>query len=379
MSMIKCPECGSTVSTMAGTCPQCGVAIMGNLIHCSQCGTYYLKTEEQCPYCDHKEAEAEEEEEELRAEQAEEETIDIHPEENKKSPIWKILVAMACIALLGGGGYVGYQYYTEYTYRMEEKKRFEELAPLTNPDFYRQYLADYPQSIYRDEVEKRLQALTDESMAWTKTLQGGTKADLTKFLETYPGSLNSRKCLQLIDSIDWAQASETGTEQAINQYLEEHPEGMYTSEAVEFKKQLDHKKTTFEENDLIDNTINEFFTQTLTKGDKGSISESIAEPMQSFCGTSKATAQHVLKFINAKKTKNVATLKYLVGTPVTKSREKLYDNTTGFRTECTVEEIITYKSGKQKTKEKQYTATCLLNGKYKMVMIDLKENKNNNE
>ena len=50
-----------------------------------------------------------------------------------------------------------------------------------------------------------------------------------------------------------------------------------------------------------------------------------------------------------------------------------------FSTCWAVEEIITYKSGKQKTKEKQYTATCLLNGKYKMVMIDLKENKNSNE
>ena len=376
--MIKCPECGSTVSTLAGTCPQCGVAIMGNLIHCSQCGTYYLKTENQCPYCDYKEEDTEEEKESHKK-QTEVETNDIHPEEKKKSPFWKILTTLACITLLGGGSYIGYQYYTEYTYRMEEKKRFEELALLTNPEFYRQYLADYPQSIYRNEVEERLQALTDESVAWTKTLQSGTKTDLTKFLETYPGSLNSRKCLQLIDSIDWAEASEKGTEEAISQYLEEHPEGIYTSEAVDFKKQLNQKKTSLEENDLIDKTINVFFTQTLSNGEKKSISESITEPMQSFCGTAKATAQHVQKFINSKKTKNVASVKYIVGMPITKSREKLYDNTTGFRVECTVEEIITYKSGKQKTSEKQYTATCLLNGKYKIVMIDLKVYKENKQ
>lgn len=376
--MIKCPECGSTVSTLAGTCPQCGVAIMGNLIHCSQCGTYYLKTENQCPYCDYKEEDTEEEKESHKK-QTEVETNDIHPEEKKKSPFWKILTTLACITLLGGGSYIGYQYYTEYTYRMEEKKRFEELALLTNPEFYRQYLADYPQSIYRNEVEERLQALTDESVAWTKTLQSGTKTDLTKFLETYPGSLNSRKCLQLIDSIDWAEASEKGTEEAISQYLEEHPEGIYTSEAVDFKKQLNQKKTSLEENDLIDKTINVFFTQTLSNGEKKSISESITEPMQSFCGTAKATAQHVQKFINSKKTKNVASVKYIVGMPITKSREKLYDNTTGFRVECTVEEIITYKSGKQKTSEKQYTATCLLNGKYKIVMIYLKVYKENKQ
>ena len=374
MSMINCPECGNPVSTMAGTCPQCGIAIMGNLIQCSQCGTYYLKIEAQCPYCEHTETEEEEENTTIIEDKAEARHNSVPPG-RKKSPVWKILITLCSIGVLIGAGYFGYQYYTDYTYRMEEKKRFEELAGLTNPDFYRQYLADYPHSIYRQEVEKRLQALTNESMAWAKVLQSRTKADLTGFLAAYPNSLNSRKCLQLIDSIDWAEAYAQGTEESVNLYLEEHPEGIYTDEAVEFKKQLDQRKTTVEENDQIDAVMNDFFTQIIVRTDKNAISEALAEPMQSFCGTKKATAQHIQKFVNARKTKNVAAVKFAVASPIVKSREKLYDNTTGFRAECTVVEVITYKSGKQKTSERQYAATCLLNGKYKMVMIDLKEEK----
>lgn len=373
--MIKCPECGSPVSTMAGTCPQCGVKIMGNLIQCSQCGTHYLNTESCCPYCDHIEEMGDTETPDASEHQQTEPTFQDNPDgKKKKTSIWKWGIALVCTSLLACGIYTGYQYYTDYTYRMEEKKRFEELALLTNPEFYHQYLADYPESIYRPEVEKRLQELADESDAWAKALQNGQKDALRQFIETYPGSLHSRKCLQLIDSIDWTEAQIEGTEEAANAYLDAHPEGMYTSEAVELKKRLEQSKTSVEENESIDRAIHEFFSATLTEGGKTEISEAIAEPMQSFCGTPKATAQHIIKFIKGRKEKNVATLKFIINAPITKSRTKLYDNTTGYRAECLVEEIITRTSGKQKVTEKQHTATCLLDGRFRMVMIDIKEN-----
>lgn len=44
MSMIKCPECGEKVSTMAGTCPHCGVLIKGNLYFDEELGEYKLQT-----------------------------------------------------------------------------------------------------------------------------------------------------------------------------------------------------------------------------------------------------------------------------------------------------------------------------------------------
>lgn len=373
MSLIKCPECGNQVSTMAATCGQCGVKISGNIIHCSECGTNYLKDcNESCPYCGHMD-----ETETQQPESAETTPSGLPeiPEEKhrKKSAVWRILFTLVFLALLGYGGYEGYSYYTNYTQRMEEKQRFEELARLTNPDFYRQYLNDYPESIYRAEVESRLQTLLDEDKAWEKTLQNCTKDSIIAFMNTYPGSLNVRKCQQLIDSIDWALAATTGTEEAVNGYLEEHPEGMYTNEAVEFKKKLDKQKATPEESEAISTVVTEFLTTTLPGMDKLQIENAIAAPMQSFCGTPKATAQTVVKFIKAKHTENVAAVKYTLSTPLAITREKLYDNTTGFRAECLLEEITTRKTGKRKTSEKQYTATCILNSAQKIVMIELKD------
>ncbi len=377
MSMIKCPECGNQVSTLADTCGQCGVKISGNLVRCSECGTYYLKHDNNsCPYCDHQEEDAivYPKESETTAPPSTPPEI---PEEKrkKKSVLWRTLFALVFLALLGYGGYVGWNYYTDYRQRMEEKQRYEDLARLTNPDFYRQYLNDYPESIYRAEVESRLQTLLDEDKAWEKTLQSCTKDSIIAFMNAYPGSLNVRKCQQLIDSIDWALAATTGTEEAVNGYLEEHPEGLYTNEAVEFKKKLDKQKTTPEESEAVTAAITTFFTTTLPGMDKAEIENAIATPMQSFCGTPKSTAQTVVKFIKAKHTKDVAEVKYVITTPLTVYREKLYDNTTGYRAEFTLQEIITRKTGKQKSSEKHYTAICQLNSTQKIVSVELLEEK----
>lgn len=378
--MITCPECGNPVSTMAGTCPQCGVRISGHIKQCTECGTYYFSSEERCPYCDH--AEEAEEQEEItetdlpQEEEDEEKGIPAERKPKKGNVFLKALLWIIVLGAIAGSGYIGYQYYTDYTYRAEEKKRYEELEFLTTPDFYRQYLADYPQSIYAPDVEKRLQAILNESTAWDKTLQTNTKVGYMEFLESYPTSLQSRKCLQLIDSIDWAEACLDGTEEAMNRYLTAHPEGMYTNEAVDLKKNIDSRKTTAEEDEQVTGAVKDFFTAVITQTDKSKIEASIAAPMQAFCGTPKAGAQHILKFIKEKKTKDVTSVKFIVDEKFRISREKLYDNTTGYRAECLVEEIITRKTGKKKQTEKQYQAVCLLNGNFKFVKIELNQNKN---
>ena len=49
--MIKCPECGESVSTMAHTCPHCGVGIKGHLRECPMCGKWLLDDQTRCPEC----------------------------------------------------------------------------------------------------------------------------------------------------------------------------------------------------------------------------------------------------------------------------------------------------------------------------------------
>lgn len=51
MSLIKCPECGGTVSDKAAACPHCGMAIATSLIKCPECGETIPKDSVSCPNC----------------------------------------------------------------------------------------------------------------------------------------------------------------------------------------------------------------------------------------------------------------------------------------------------------------------------------------
>src|SRR5574344_1874132 len=51
MAIIKCPECGQSVSELAANCPGCGCPISGNIDHCPECGEVVLKSYTECPKC----------------------------------------------------------------------------------------------------------------------------------------------------------------------------------------------------------------------------------------------------------------------------------------------------------------------------------------
>ena len=51
MAIIKCPECGQSVSELAANCPGCGCPINGNIGHCPECGEVVLKSYTECPKC----------------------------------------------------------------------------------------------------------------------------------------------------------------------------------------------------------------------------------------------------------------------------------------------------------------------------------------
>lgn len=60
MTLIKCPSCQHTVSSVASTCPQCGYLLTqprfqqgheGSLTECRKCGHKVLSKVRVCPYC----------------------------------------------------------------------------------------------------------------------------------------------------------------------------------------------------------------------------------------------------------------------------------------------------------------------------------------
>ncbi|WP_321423863.1 zinc ribbon domain-containing protein [uncultured Bacteroides sp.] len=51
MALIKCPECGESVSDKAPSCPHCGLAIAGKIVRCPECDFVVPKDAVSCPKC----------------------------------------------------------------------------------------------------------------------------------------------------------------------------------------------------------------------------------------------------------------------------------------------------------------------------------------
>lgn len=51
MARIRCPHCGSSVSSLAFTCPACNVPIKGNVRQCPDCHEWLFATETRCEHC----------------------------------------------------------------------------------------------------------------------------------------------------------------------------------------------------------------------------------------------------------------------------------------------------------------------------------------
>ena len=51
MALIKCPNCGETISDQAEICPKCGNALKKEIKKCLECGEVLPENAMNCPYC----------------------------------------------------------------------------------------------------------------------------------------------------------------------------------------------------------------------------------------------------------------------------------------------------------------------------------------
>lgn len=270
MSIIKCPECGHNVSTMAGTCPSCGVEIEGNLRTCPECGAYYLESQSQCPECG-KEI-VRKKIEPYRPQPEPQPFLKKVPKKKKRS-IWPFFLAILLILGLGAATY----YYLKKEYdKKQEEDAFLKLQNVTSPQFFQQFLTDYPESEHCEEVKQKKQQVEQENEEWEKILEKKERKALVDFVQNHPTSYRIRACKDYIDSIDWAATLGDTTDVSIDKYLKEHPDGQHAEEAASRKNELAKSRISTEDRNLIYSKLETFFSETssdslaiLTKRDTG--------------------------------------------------------------------------------------------------------------
>lgn len=291
MAIIKCTECGHSVSTNALTCPECGVRIQNNLCQCPSCQKQVLKTDIKCVYCG------------CVLEKQKEQSVDVvvggnenhtnlPPKKHKKCIVWILLF----LFFLSGGGAVFY-YFQKQDALKQEYSTYLLLEGCTSIDAYEDFIQRYPNSQYIAEVEQRLSNIKLEQSAWNRIATHGNKIDFMSFVSNYPTSPYVNCCQNKIDSLDWVQAERMDTEEAYHTYLLEHANGVYAQEAS--YKLEKAKKLTVSPGEIIfiKGICNNFFTSLSTK-DGEQIKNVVSSVLTNFMNKAEATPIDVINYMN---------------------------------------------------------------------------------
>ena len=210
MAMIKCPECGQRVSSMALTCPHCGVGIKGHLRECPMCGEWLLDDQPRCPECNSvvelKQADQNIPSDNDRNNQDNKDKQSPKKKKNSNTVIW---VLVLLLLLIGIGVAWAFQAYSDY--KEEERRMFEE-----------------EMKERRLEEEKRNKEFAE---------------------------------IQRKDSLDWVYAQEVNTVASMDRYLQLHPRGNYMDEAMMKRDDLKRTEVTEEDRSRIRNILESRLTE----------------------------------------------------------------------------------------------------------------------
>ena len=221
--MIKCPECGESVSTMAHTCPHCGVGIKGHLKECPMCGEWILDDQPRCPECNS--------------------LVEVKPQSDQDS----------------SSGYdKGNQDKQDNKGKQENqgKKKSSNtirwgrvfMVPLISIGAawaITSYL-DYKDAADRRQFEEELEERRMEEERRNK-----------EFAE-----------IQRKDSLDWVYAQEVNTVASMDRYLQLHPQGNYMDEAMMKREALKRTEVTEEDRSRIRNILESRLTEAATSKPK---------------------------------------------------------------------------------------------------------------
>lgn len=210
---------------------------------------------------------------------------------SKKGLIIGIIVAL----LIVGGAVTGVLIMTGD--KNAEETAYALLEDNNNPADYEQFLADYPNSTYAFEVQKRLKLLNQMLSDWRSIANSGNKTDFVRFKEMYENAVYAKLCDLKLDSLDWIAAQRENTPEAYEHYLAEHPEGTYASEASVAQGTLRDSEVPEEMQLLIQQTCEEFFTG-FAERDFDRVCQNIPTVMDRFLSKQKATKADVMHIIN---------------------------------------------------------------------------------
>lgn len=307
MAIIKCPECGGTVSDRAKICPHCGVAIAGQLTTCPDCGEVILKDVAQCPYCQCtiNGAELAYVPPVQSAPRLPEKTTDAsepmtgdgrQPKKKVKRSYAAVIVSLviALIVVLLG------LYFYQNTLRQNEQRAYENAMSSAEPAVLQNFLDVYKEApkAHTDSVNVRLKQLQEIDKEWEAALASGNRDLLAKYVVRYPGNVHVTEAKLLIDSVDWQNALKENTAEAFQIYLDEHPEGANVPEARDRFDQLDAQRVKPEDLAKVEQLMRNYLS-SLALRDEAGLMSLMASPLEQYMGLELPTRDEVVNHMRS--------------------------------------------------------------------------------
>lgn len=324
MAIIKCPECGREISENAPFCPSCGIKIAQNIKRCPECGTISLLNRDLCPHCGYpfkQESEISDEKEHAIINNNSiysPNTEDLQPEKSSKKR-W-IIGIIAAIVIIIGGAIIYMQ--SAWQAQDEEEIAYQNLTNDTNISDYEEFLANYPDSKYKTDVQNRMNTLKAQNDKWLSICLSGSKNDFIQFMNEFPSSPYEQQCKTKIDSLDWMDAKRLNTPDAIQRYLDEHPDGKYIAEAQNMQTTINDKTVEPQEEEFIHATMTQFFT-ALGTNDKATACANISPIMTSFLQKKDAKKADVIAAMDQMHPESITSMQFIVNSDFVISKAKV--------------------------------------------------------
>ena len=311
MAMIKCPECGHSISDHAPVCPSCGVQINGNIVKCPECGTDYLKELGACPVCaaHHQAAPPAS----TPATSVQEGAVQSQttapqtpkPQSNKNRNI--IIVSVVIALLVCATAF----YFYKNAQNAKEADAYEFAMKSNEPGVLQDYLATFTDAprVHLDSIQARLLRLGQMDTEWTNALVSNSKDAIEQYLLKNPNSIHKPEALRKIDSLDWLAVCARNTPEAYQTYLDEHFDGAYVEDARNNLKQIKSKEVQQDEYQMISSTFRAFF-QGLNERNEAKLTSAISPNIASFLNKTDVTTADIVSFMNKLYKENVEKMQW---------------------------------------------------------------------
>lgn len=346
MAIIKCPECGREVSTLAVSCPHCGAPIRERFSNAA--AQSQNADEEQTQYTNQQGGASNQQPNQNRPGSPNRSKTPNNP--NKRN---RIIIAclIGLIIIIGGGTFL----YLHTQNNRQEQADYNMLMDNFSVADAETFLLKYPNTSHAEEIKNEIGRYKRYEQEWNLIANSTNKNDFAQFRSRFPDSPFDQRACDKIDSLDWVSAMRSGTEEALQNYLNMHPDGKYSDEAQDAKQALLDAKPSAEEQDAISTNITKYFI---------ALSDNSKEDLASI--TTEAVYQKSCEFIDGRNLTQI--VNYNISSPIRAEKQQGSDGQS-YSASCTVSRVSTDAEGNTTTKN--FTARATLNQQMQISSVNL--------